>query len=117
MKDGALGANRARHAPGCPGTEIVDVTHLPIPHCDTLSSKVEPLKYVENPRIYGRPRFADTSPELMPGEGAWHKRYTEAISSHLVGYARVSTHQQDLASQQAELTALGIPVDLVHVDH
>lgn len=39
------------------------------------------------------------------------------MSPHLVGYARVSTNQQDLSSQQAALESLGVPEHLVYVDH
>lgn len=39
------------------------------------------------------------------------------MSPHLVGYARVSTNSQDLSSQQAGLKTLGVPDDLVYVDH
>ncbi|RBM01893.1 DNA resolvase [Glutamicibacter soli] len=39
------------------------------------------------------------------------------MSPHLVGYARVSTNQQDLSSQQAGLRALGVPDELLYVDH
>ncbi|MET0872681.1 MAG: recombinase family protein [Paeniglutamicibacter terrestris] len=35
----------------------------------------------------------------------------------MVGYARVSTNSQDLASQQAGIKTLGVPDDLVYVDH
>lgn len=34
----------------------------------------------------------------------------------LVGYARASTNQQDLSSQQVGLKVLGISDDLVYVD-
>jgi DNA invertase Pin-like site-specific DNA recombinase len=35
----------------------------------------------------------------------------------LVGYARVSTDQQDLTAQQNALAELGVPTDRVYVDH
>lgn len=35
----------------------------------------------------------------------------------LIGYARVSTSEQDLATQQAALTALGVLPDDLYVDH
>lgn len=35
----------------------------------------------------------------------------------LIGYARVSTSEQDLASQQAALTALGVLPENLYVDH
>jgi hypothetical protein len=35
----------------------------------------------------------------------------------LVGYARVSTEQQDLTAQRNGLHALGVGNDRIHVDH
>ncbi|MCC3280479.1 recombinase family protein [Arthrobacter sp. zg-Y40] len=39
------------------------------------------------------------------------------MSAHVVGYARVSTSEQDLTVQQNQLAALGVPKDLVYTDH
>jgi len=35
----------------------------------------------------------------------------------LVGYARVSTEQQDLTAQRSSLAALGVGDDRIYVDH
>lgn len=40
-----------------------------------------------------------------------------AITGLLIGYARVSTAEQDLATQQAALTALGVLPENLYVDH
>ncbi|MCC3265275.1 recombinase family protein [Arthrobacter gengyunqii] len=39
------------------------------------------------------------------------------MSAHIVGYARVSTSEQDLTVQQNQLAALGVPEDLIYTDH
>ena len=39
------------------------------------------------------------------------------MSGLLIGYARVSTEEQDLTAQRNALTDLGVPVERVYVDH
>ncbi len=39
------------------------------------------------------------------------------MTAHLVGYARVSTNQQDLTAQRNGLAALGVPEDRIYTDH
>ena len=39
------------------------------------------------------------------------------MSAHIVGYARVSTNEQDLTAQRNGLAALGVPEDKIYVDH
>jgi DNA invertase Pin-like site-specific DNA recombinase len=39
------------------------------------------------------------------------------MNERLVGYARVSTEQQDLTSQRNGLHALGVGDDRIYVDH
>ncbi|MBT2523249.1 recombinase family protein [Arthrobacter sp. ISL-28] len=39
------------------------------------------------------------------------------MSAHLVGYARVSTNEQDLTVQRNGLMALGVPTERIYVDH
>ena len=34
-----------------------------------------------------------------------------------IGYARVSTHEQDLTIQREGLAALGVEADYIYVDH
>ncbi|TJY66150.1 recombinase family protein [Arthrobacter sp. CAU 1506] len=39
------------------------------------------------------------------------------MPAHIVGYARVSTNEQDLTAQRNGLAALGVPEDMIYVDH
>jgi DNA invertase Pin-like site-specific DNA recombinase len=39
------------------------------------------------------------------------------VTAHFVGYARVSTNQQDLTAQRNGLAALGVPEDRIYTDH
>jgi DNA invertase Pin-like site-specific DNA recombinase len=45
------------------------------------------------------------------------KHHPEWINELLVGYARVSTEQQDLTVQRHGLRALGVGDDRIYVDH
>ena len=42
---------------------------------------------------------------------------TGSMNQLLVGYARVSTEQQDLTAQRNQLAALGVGDDRIYVDH
>ena len=42
---------------------------------------------------------------------------TWVMNQLLVGYARVSTEQQDLTAQREQLAALGVGDDRIYVDH
>jgi DNA invertase Pin-like site-specific DNA recombinase len=39
------------------------------------------------------------------------------VTAHLVGYARISTNQQDLTAQRNGLAALGVADDRIYTDH
>lgn len=39
------------------------------------------------------------------------------MSALLVGYARVSTHDQDLTAQRDALASLGVSAERMYVDH
>ena len=43
--------------------------------------------------------------------------YTPTVTDTLIGYARCSTDQQDLAAQQQALLDLGVPEDRIYTDH
>ena len=55
-------------------------------------------------------------PEKMPGEGALTGD-TGGVSELKIGYARVSTNEQDLTAQCHTLRTLGVPEDRVYLDH
>lgn len=52
----------------------------------------------------------------MPGEGPLNATL-EAMSAIKVGYARVSTAEQDVQAQREGLSALGVPAERIYVDH
>ena len=57
---------------------------------------------------------------IAPGEdltGVICQRHRRWMNELLVGYARVSTEQQDLTSQRNGLHALGVGDDRIYVDH
>ena len=61
----------------------------------------------------GRPAFGPS--RVLDGCGQFgHRRWMNEL---LVGYARVSTEQQDLTSQRNGLHALGVGDDRIYVDH
>jgi DNA invertase Pin-like site-specific DNA recombinase len=39
------------------------------------------------------------------------------MPAHTIGYARVSTNEQDLTAQRNGLAGLGVPADLIYADH
>jgi DNA invertase Pin-like site-specific DNA recombinase len=45
------------------------------------------------------------------------EHHPEGMNELLVGYARVSTEQQDLTVQRRDLRALGVGDDCIYVDH
>jgi DNA invertase Pin-like site-specific DNA recombinase len=52
----------------------------------------------------------------MPGQRPLYG-HTEPMSGLLIGYARVSTTEQDLTAQRDGLTRLGVEPSRVYVDH
>lgn len=52
----------------------------------------------------------------MPGEGTLTGDTAE-VTELKIGYARVSTDDQDLTAQRTGLQALGVPADRIYVDH
>jgi len=52
----------------------------------------------------------------MPGQGGLTGD-TPAVTAIKIGYARVSTDEQDLTAQRQALAALGVQPDRIYVDH
>ena len=61
-----------------------------------------------------RSRKAGFRPQLTGDPLRWQ---TGMMNQLLVGYARVSTEQQDLTAQREQLAALGVGDDRIYVDH
>jgi DNA invertase Pin-like site-specific DNA recombinase len=59
----------------------------------------------------------------MPGSSKTTRRTTKATGEReaergcLIGYARVSTDEQDLTAQREALRTLGVPAERIYVDH
>ena len=66
------------------------------------------------PGTYHEPSTCTTRSELDLGP---RKHDAEEMNELLVGYARVSTEQQDLPAQRHGLRALGVGDDRIYVDH
>jgi Resolvase, N terminal domain len=100
-----------------------------MPFRTSLRGPVEPLG--ASPRLAGEHRTAKTEaarahvPQPDPLSGRRGKYLTEMASQRhrrwmnelLVGYARVSTEQQDLTAQRNGLHAVGVSDDRIYVDH
>ena len=73
-------------------------------------------------RLRPRPRWREVvdAQRVGVGEnltGVAGQRHRSWMNELLVGYARVSTEQQDLTAQRNGLHALGVGDDRIYVDH
>ena len=69
-----------------------------------------------SPAILGRRGVPQGPPGDVPGQPA-PSGTLRVVSEMLIGYARVSTDEQDLTAQRAALTRLGVTDDRIYVDH
>jgi DNA invertase Pin-like site-specific DNA recombinase len=73
-------------------------------------------------RISAPAKVAPRAPLGLLAQAGWSgvgrgSSKEEFMSALLVGYARVSTQDQDLTAQRDALAALGVPVERTYVDH
>jgi len=81
----------------------------------TRNSVLEEWPIVEVPGLGRMPESGPLTGVFLRSPSAGEHRF--AMNEFLIGYARVSTNEQDLTAQQNALEALGVRSNLIHTDH